>query len=215
MELFDKNTDWAEALQPLIKKYKNKKHPLDYQNLYQLMVMVILSAQDSDANINKVAPPLFEAFPTLQSLAKSSVEELIPYVTKVRNYNTKASWIIEIAQLLQTDKNIPTTMEELVALKGIGRKSANVIMREAEVPAEGIVCDLHVIRVAPRIGLVQEAKDGNKVEKQLMQVLPKEMWGEIGMALSFLGRETCRPTNPKHDECLLNKVCKYCLENNK
>ncbi len=215
MELFDKNTDWAEALQPLIKKYKNKKHPLDYNNLYQLMVMVILSAQDSDANINKVAPPLFEAFPTLQSLAKSSVEELIPYITKVRNYNTKASWIIEIAQLLQTDKNIPTTMEELVALKGIGRKSANVIMREAEVPAEGIVCDLHVIRVAPRIGLVQEAKDGNKVEKQLMQVLPKEMWGEIGMALSFLGRETCRPTNPKHDECLLNKVCKYCLENNK
>ncbi len=214
MELFDNNTDWATVFKPLIAQYKNKKHPLDYHNLYQLMVMVILSAQDSDANINKVAPALFEAFPTLQSIAKSSVEELIPYVTKVRNYNTKANWIIEIAQQLQTDDNIPTTLDELVALKGIGRKSANVIMREAEVPAEGIICDLHVIRVAPRLGIVQESKDGNKIEKQLMQILPKEIWGEIGMALSFLGRETCRPTNPKHSECVLNQHCEYCRIHN-
>ena len=177
--------------------------------------MVILSAQDSDANINKVAPNLFMEFPNLRSLAATSVEELIPHLTKVRNFNTKAHWLIKIAQTLKTDKNIPTTMDELIALKGIGRKSANVIMRESEVLAEGIICDLHVIRVAPRIGLVQESKDGNKVEKQLMQVLPKEIWGEIGMAFSFLGRETCRPTNPKHDECLLNQVCQYCLEHSK
>lgn len=207
-------TDWAEVLKPLIEKYKNKKHPLDYQNLYQLMVMVMLSAQDSDANINKVAPPLFEAFPNLQSLAKASVDDLIPYITKVRNFGTKANWIIEIAQQLKEDKNIPTTMNELVALKGIGRKSANVIMREAEVPAEGIVCDLHVIRVAPRIGLVKESKDGNKVEKQLMEILPKEIWGEIGMAISFLGRETCRPTNPKHSECVVSEHCEYCKLHN-
>lgn len=209
------NTNWTEALKPLIEKYKNKKHPLDYNNLYELMVMVILSAQDSDANINKVAPPLFQAFPNLKALAATSVEELIPHLTKVRNFNTKTNWLIEIAQTLKTDKNIPTNMADLTALKGIGRKSANVIMREAEVPAEGIICDLHVIRVAPRIGLVQESKDGNKVEKQLMELLPKEMWGEIGMAISFLGRETCRPTNPKHSECVLNKVCQYCLEHNK
>ena len=206
------NTNWTEVLQPLIEKYKGKKHPLDYNNLYELMVMVILSAQDSDANINKVAPPLFKTFPNLQSLAKSSIEELIPHITKVRNFNTKASWIIEIAQTLQTDNNIPTTMDELVALKGIGRKSANVIMREAEAPAEGIICDLHVIRVAPRIGLVQESKDGNKVEKQLMQLLPKEMWGEIGMAISFLGREICRPTNPKCTECPVQNDCQYPLK---
>jgi len=203
-------TDWAEVLKPLIEKYKNKKHPLDYQNLYQLMIMVILSAQDSDANINKVGPSLFEAFPNMQSLAKSSVDDLIPYITKVRNFGTKANWIIEIAQQLKENKNIPTTMNELVALKGIGRKSANVIMREAEVPAEGIICDLHVIRVAPRIGLVKESKDGNKIEKQLMEVLPKKIWGEVGMALSFLGRETCRPTNPRHTECVVSAHCEYC-----
>lgn len=210
MDLFMQNTDWAEVFKPLIAKYKNKKHPLDYQNLYQLMVMVVLSAQDSDANINKVVPPLFETFPTMKSLSESSIEELIPYITKVRNFNTKASWLIEIAQTIKTDDKIPTTMAELVVLKGIGRKSANVIMREAEVPAEGIVCDLHVIRVAPRIGLVKESKDGNKIEKQLMEILPKEIWGEIGMAISFLGRETCRPTNPKHNECVVSEHCEYC-----
>lgn len=210
MDLFTENTDWAKVLQPLIAKYKDKKHPLEYNNLYQLMIMVVLSAQDSDANINKISPELFAKFPTLKSLVNVNSEELIPYITKVRNYPTKSNWILEIAQTLQDDKNIPTTLNELVALKGIGRKSANVIMREAEVPAEGIICDLHVIRVAPRIGLVQESKDGNKIEKQLMQILPKEIWGEVGMALSFLGRETCRPTNPKHNECVVSEHCNYC-----
>lgn len=203
---------WHEHLKPLLQKYKGKKHPLDYNNLYQLMIMVILSAQDSDANINKIAPALFEVYPNMESLAASNIESLLPLITKVRNFNTKASWIIEIAQTLQKDSNIPTTIEELVALKGIGRKSANVIMREANVPAEGIVADLHVIRVAPRIGIITEAKDGNKVEKQLMQALPKEIWSEIGMAISFLGREICRPTNPKCSECPVQNHCQYPLK---
>ena len=206
------NTQWSEALQPLMAKYKGKKHPLDYNNIYQLMIMVILSAQDSDANINKIAPALFEAYPNLESLAVSNVDSLIPYISKVRNFGTKAGWIIEIAQTLKKDSNIPTTLDELVALKGIGRKSANVIMREAKTPAEGIIADLHVIRVAPRIGLIAEAKDGNKVEKELMKVLPHEIWGEIGMAISFLGRETCRPTNPKCPECPVQNHCQYPLK---
>lgn len=210
MELFENN--WSEKLQPLIEKYKGKKHPLDYENIYQLMVAVVLSAQDSDANINKIAPLFFEKFPNLESLAVSSVEDLIPFVSKVRNFNTKASWLVEIAQTLNTNANIPTQLDDLVSLKGIGRKSANVIMREMKVPAEGIIADLHVIRVAPRIGLITEAKDGNKVEKQLMQVLPKEIWGEIGMAISFLGRETCRPTNPKCPDCPIQEHCQYSLK---
>ncbi|HSD13298.1 MAG TPA: endonuclease III [Flavobacterium sp.] len=209
MNLFDEKIDWSASLEPLIEKYKGKKHPLDYQNIYQLMIMVILSAQDSDANINKISPALFEAHPNLESLSVSNVDALIPHISKVRNFGTKASWIIEIAQSLKKDENIPLNMENLVALKGIGRKSANVIMREANVPAEGIIADLHVIRVAPRIGIIAESKDGNKVEKQLMQVLPKEIWGEIGMAFSFLGREICRPTNPKCDICPVNNCCNY------
>ena len=212
MDLFEETTNWSEKLQPLIKTYQGKKHPLDYENLYQLMVMVILSAQDSDANINKIAPALFKEFPNLKSLAVSNVEALIPHISKVRNFGTKASWIIEIAQTLKSDNNIPTNLTELVALKGIGRKSANVIMREMKSPAEGIIADLHVIRVAPRIGLIREAKDGNTVEKRLMEVLSKEIWSEIGMAISFLGRETCRPTNPKCSVCPIQNDCQYPLK---
>lgn len=206
--------NWGEILKPMIAKYKGKKHPLDYQNTYQLLVMVILSAQDSDANINKIAPALFEEYPNMETLAVSNVEALIPHISKVRNFGTKASWLIELSQIIKQDKDIPLTMEGLTALKGVGRKSANVIMRETTQPAEGIIADLHVIRVAPRIGIIPETKDGNKVEKLLMQALPKEIWGEVGMAISFLGRETCRPTNPKHDECIVSKDCKYCQQQN-
>jgi endonuclease-3 len=211
MNLFDSNT-WDTKLQPVIDLYQGKKHPLANENLYQLLVMVVLSAQDSDANINKIAPPLFERYPNLEELATATLESLYPLVSKVRNFNTKSRWLIEIAQTLKTDNNIPTTLPELTALKGIGRKSANVIMREMNVPAEGIIADLHVIRVAPRIGVIQESKDGNKVEKQLMEVLPKNIWGEIGMALSFLGRETCRPTNPKCSNCPIQNDCQYPLK---
>jgi len=208
MNLFENSNDWAKKLEPILSKYKGRKHPLDYHNLYQLLVMVVLSAQDSDANINKIAPALFEAYPNMESLAVSNVDALIPYISKVRNFGTKANWLLEIAQTIERDENIPLTMDGLTALKGIGRKSANVIMREANVPEEGIIADLHVIRVAPRIGLIPESKDGIKVEKQLMHVLPEEIWGEIGMAISFLGREICRPT-PKCEECPINAVCLY------
>jgi endonuclease-3 len=206
-----KNTDWGKALKPLIAQYKNEKHPLDYHNLYQLMIMVVLSAQDSDAHINKLAPALFEKFPDLKALAKAEKDDLEPYVGKVRGFDKKADWLIGIAKELKDDKNIPTNMNDLVALKGIGRKSANVIMREAEVKAEGIMVDLHVLRVVDRLG-ISHAKTGDKMEKDMMAVIPQEMWGEAGMAISFLGRETCRPTNPKHSECVLNKVCEYCQE---
>ena len=208
MDLFGNSNDWAEKLKPILTKYKGRKHPLEYHNLYQLMVMVVLSAQDSDANINKIAPALFDAYPNMESLAVANEEALFPYISKVRNFGTKAKWLLEIAKTIQNDVNIPLTIEGLVALKGIGRKSANVIMREAQIPAEGIIADLHVIRVAPRIGLISETKDGIKAEKQLMQLLPKEIWSEIGMAISFLGREICRP-QPKCPECPINSICEY------
>lgn len=210
MDLFGETSNWETKLAPILDKYKGKRHPLEYQNTYQLLVMVVLSAQDSDANINKIAPALFEKYPTLNSLSKTDAETFIPYISKVRNYPTKAQWLLEIAKTIQNDADIPLNMKELTALKGIGRKSANVILRETHKPAEGIIADLHVIRVAPRIGIIKEAKDGIKVEKDLMQVLPKNIWSEIGMAISFLGRETCRP-KPKCEECLIADSCNYYL----
>lgn len=208
MNLFEDSNDWTEKLAPILAKYKSKKHPLDYKNIYQLMVMVVLSAQDSDTNINKITTILFDVFPNIESLAASDESRLLPYLTKVKNYETKTKWLIEITQTIKKDENIPLTMSSLTALKGIGRISANVILREANLSSEGIIVDLHVLRVAPRIGLIPETKDGLKAEKQLMQILPKEIWGEIGMAVSFLGREICRP-QPKCEECILNMYCEY------
>ncbi|MES2688877.1 MAG: endonuclease III [Bacteroidota bacterium] len=202
-------TDWPSAFKPLLAKYKGKPHPLEYTNLYQLLVMVVLSAQDSDKNINGLAPALFEAFPDMKSLARADAEALFPFISKVRNFGNKTKWLLALAQTIKDDKKIPLTMEELTLLPGIGRKSANVIMREAKVKAEGIIVDLHVVRVAPRLGIAT-GTDPKKIEKQLMEALPEKDWGEAGMAISFLGRETCRPTNPKHEECVMNKVCAYC-----
>src|SRR5438045_888554 len=145
-------TDWAEAFKPLIKKYKGKKHPLEYKNLYQLLVMVVLSAQDSDRHINQLSPKLFEDFPNMEALSRATPEMLFKHIESVRNFGNKTKWLIAIGQQIKEDKKIPLTMDELTALPGIGRKSANVIMRESGKKAEGIIVDLHVVRVAPRTG---------------------------------------------------------------
>jgi endonuclease-3 len=200
--------DWKKEIKPLIKKYKGMKHPLEYNNYYELMVMVVLSAQDSDRNINKIAPELFKSFPDMKALAKADADSLYPFISKVRNFRNKTKWLLELAGQIKQDKNIPSTLEELTALPGIGRKSANVIMREMGVPAEGIIVDLHVVRVAPRLGIAT-GTDPKKIEKQIMEVLDPKDWSEAGMAISFLGREICRPSNPKHDECVMKDVCAF------
>ncbi len=205
--------DWPEAIKPLLKKYKGKQHPLEYKDVYQLMVMVVLSAQDSDRNINKVAIEFFKAFPDMKALSKATPELLLKYINGVRNFGNKAKWLTEMAQKIKDNKNIPSTLEELTALPGIGRKSANVILRESGKDPEGVIVDLHVVRVAPRLGIASGA-DPKKIEKQIMDVLPKSEW-DAGMAMSFLGREICRPTNPKCEICVMNKVCAFYNANKK
>lgn len=200
------NVNWPDAIKPLLKKYKNEKHPLDYKNRYQLLIMVVLSAQDTDRNINQLATTLFEAFPNMTALSKASEENLHTFISKVRGNLKKGQWLLKIAQTLKADKNIPVTIEGLIALPGIGRKSANVILRESGLPPEGVIVDLHTVRVAPRLGIATGA-DPKKIEQQIMETLPKKQW-DAGMAMSFLGREICRPT-PKCDECLMRKVCLY------
>jgi endonuclease-3 len=198
--------DWSKAIKPLLAKYKGHKHPLDYKSIYQLVVMVILSARDSDRHINQVAPKLFEAYPNMKALSKATPDDLTPYVQGVVNFGNKANWIVGIAKEIKDDKNIPQTLEGLTALTGIGRKSANVILREAGAPAEGVMVDLHVQRVAPRLGIAT-GTNPKKIEEQIMQQLPRDEW-DAGMAMSFLGREICRP-KPKCEICLMRPVCHY------
>lgn len=198
--------DWPEAIKPLLKKYKNASHPLEAKNLYQMLVMVVLSAQTTDNIVNQLAPQLFEAYPDMKALSNASVETLIPFISKARGFGKKAAWLIGIAKELKQDSNIPQNLKQLTNLSGIGRKSANVILRYAKTPAEGVIVDIHVLRVAPRLGIAT-GDDATKIEKQIMEVLPQKEW-DAGMAMSFLGREICRPT-PLCEECLMNKVCAY------
>lgn len=202
--------NWPVAIRPLLKKYKDKKHPLNYHNIYQLVVMVVLSAQSSDEHINGLAPALFKKFPNMASLAKAAPTDLFPFVKGVRNFAHKANWLTAIAKEVKKDSEIPLTLEGLVALPGLGRKSGNVILREAGKPAEGLVVDIHTIRVSQRLGIV-DVEDPKKIELELMEILPEKEW-DAGMAMSFLGREICHP-KPECAICLMKKVCKYYKEN--
>jgi endonuclease-3 len=198
--------NWPEAMRPLLKEYAGKKHPLEFQNVYQLIVVVVLSARSTDSFVNSVAPKLFATFPDMESLAAAQPESLFPYVKGITNFANKAKWLTAIAREIKTNKNIPLTIEQLTQLPGIGRKSANVILRGAGKKPEGVIVDVHVLRVAPRLGIAKD-EDANKMEERLMKVLPQEEW-EAGMAMSFLGREVCSP-KPKCESCLMNKVCVY------
>ena len=142
----------------------------------------------------------------MKELAKHSAETLIPHIKKIRNHRNKANWLVKIAQEVKTDSNIPKTLDELTELAGIGRKSANVILRESGLPAEGIMVDLHTVRVAPRLGIV-DSSDPKKIEQQLMEILPRKDW-DAGMAMSFHGREICRP-KPMCEMCFMRPVCEY------
>jgi endonuclease-3 len=198
--------NWPTALTPLLKKYSNSDHPLEATDPYQWIVMVVLSAQATDSLINQIAPEFFKAYPDMQALSKADAKALFPLLSKVRNFAHKAQWLVEIAKTIKSNNNIPLDIESLVALPGIGRKSANVIKRGAKASPEGIIVDLHTIRVANRLGIV-DTENGEKIEKQLMEILPKQKW-DAGMAMSFLGREICRP-EPECPICLMKKVCAY------
>ena len=200
--------DWFPALLPLFKKYGKRKHPLDYHNRYELIVLVILSSQMTDDRINALAPAFFKRYPTLKHLAASKPEDMYDIIRSVRGSKKKAKWLVEIATEVGDEEKIPRTMEGLTNLPGIGRKSANVIIRESADNAEGVIVDLHVLRTVPRLGITSEEKP-EKIEQTLMEIIPQKYWNDAGMSFSFLGREICRPTDPHCDKCLLNSVCVY------
>lgn len=203
----NKSIDWNKELKPLFKRYKGKKHPLLYENPYQLIVMIVLSARASDIMVNNLAPQFFKQYPSSKHLAKAKPTELFQLL-RVPGFKKKAEWIIDIAKTIEILQNIPTTIYELIKLKGFGRKSANVFMSQMGLPAEGVIVDLHTLRVSPRLGLAT-GTDPKIIEQQLMGSVSKKYWHILGMSLTYLGRETCRPTNPKCHECLVKSVCHF------
>jgi endonuclease III len=200
--------DWNLHLQPLFKKYGKRRHPLEYKNTYQLVVMVVLSAQTTDNIVNKLAPEFFKKFPSIETLASAKPEDLFLFIKSVRGFRKKADWLVRIAQALTDHKNIPLNIGELIKLPGIGRKSANVIIREAGGTPQGIFVDLHVLRVVPRLGITNEERP-EKIEKVLMEIIPEKHWHGAGMSFSYLGRELCRPTDPACTRCIMKKICRF------
>ncbi|PWG78745.1 endonuclease III, partial [Pararcticibacter amylolyticus] len=183
---------------------------LHYSNPYELLVAVILSAQCTDKRINQVTPALFQRFPDPYMLAASTPEEVFQYIRTVSYPNNKAKHLVGMAQKLTTEFNgvVPSTIEELQKMPGVGRKTANVIA-SVVYHAPAIAVDTHVFRVANRLGLTQNARTPLAVEKQLMQYLPKETLGTAHHWLILHGRYICLARRPKCEVCPITWFCKY------
>lgn len=183
---------------------------LHYSNPYELLVAVILSAQCTDKRINQITPALFQRFPDPYMLAASTPEEVFQYIRTVSYPNNKAKHLVGMAQKLTTEFNgvVPSTIEELQKMPGVGRKTANVIA-SVVYHAPAIAVDTHVFRVANRLGLTQNARTPLAVEKQLMQYLPKETLGTAHHWLILHGRYICLARRPKCEVCPITWFCKY------
>lgn len=183
---------------------------LHYENPYQLLVAVILSAQCTDKRINLVTPKLFERFPTPQSLAQSSSDEVFEYIRSVSYPNNKAKHLVGMAQKLVHDFNgeVPSSIDDLQTMPGVGRKTANVIA-SVIFSAPAMAVDTHVFRVSNRIGLTRNAKTPLAVEKQLVNFLPEEKINIAHHWLILHGRYVCLARSPKCTICPLTPICKY------
>jgi endonuclease-3 len=192
---------------------KNQPDPvteLHYSNPYELLVAVILSAQCTDKRINQITPALFQRFPTVEDLAASSADEIFTYIRSVSYPNNKAKHLEGMAKMLveQFDSTVPSDLDELQKLPGVGRKTANVIA-SVVYDAPAIAVDTHVFRVANRLGLTNNAKTPLAVEKQLVEYLPKATLGFAHHWLILHGRYICIARRPKCEICPLTHFCKY------
>lgn len=205
MNLKEKIIDIAEKLE------KNNDSPeteLTHSDIRELLIAVCLSAQTTDKKVNQVTPDLFKRYPDWESLASAEVEEVMSLIRQVNFHKGKADRLIKAARFVLDNfkGEVPKTMEELVRIPGVARKSANVILNEGFNMAEGIVVDTHVSRVSNRLGLTKNT-DPKKIEKDLMEILPKKYWRNFSGNVVLLGRYVCKARKPECDKCVLNDTC--------
>lgn len=186
-----------------------------YDNPFQLLVAVILSAQCTDKRVNLTTPALFEKYPTPSALSKASFDELFPLIKSISYPNNKTKHLIGMAQLLveQFNEQVPLTVNELIQLPGVGRKTANVITSVID-NQPNMAVDTHVFRVSARIGLTTNAKTPLQAEMQLIKFIPSELVHKAHHWLILHGRYICLARSPKCSICGLTSVCKYYLKNN-
>src|SRR5687767_2367212 len=198
----------AEILARLKKEYPDAHCELDFENPLQLLVATILSAQCTDKRVNMVTPELFKTFPDAQALSEADAERLEELIKSTGFFRNKTKSLLGMsAAVVERHKGeIPRTMDELVKLPGVGRKTANVVLGNAFDTNEGIVVDTHVGRLSIRLGLTDQT-DPVKVEKELMPLFPRETWALISHLLIFHGRRVCIARAPRCEVCILNDVC--------
>ena len=202
------NMKVGRIIEQLKELYPEGLCSLEYEKDYELLFAVRLSAQCTDARVNKVTPALFRRFPTLESFAQADPNEVGEYIHSCGFYNGKAKDLVNCAKMLleRFDGKVPDTMEELVSLPGVGRKTANLILGDVyKQPA--YVCDTHCIRITGRLGLTNGSKDPLQVERQLRQVLPPEESSDFCHRMVLFGRDICTARNPKCDGCPLRENC--------
>lgn len=205
-----KKLDVTNFVKTLKKAYPDATCSLDFKTPFQMVVAVMLSAQCTDARVNKTTPALFERCKTIQDFVDIDIQELEDLIHPCGFYKNKAKNIKLCAKQVIENFNgeVPHTMEELLTLAGVGRKSANVVLLEAFGIANGIAVDTHAKRVSNRIGLSNE-KEPEKIEQDLLKIFPKEYLKDINHLFVWHGRNTCDSRKPNCENCCVKEYCKY------
>ncbi|MCD6474226.1 MAG: endonuclease III [Thermoplasmata archaeon] len=203
-----------EILKRLKKEYPDVRGTaLNYSNPLELLVATILSAQTTDERVNIVTASLFKKYKEAEDYASASLEELQNDIKSINFYRNKAKYIKEACKIIveKYGGKVPDSMEELVKLPGVSRKTANVVLSNAFRKDEGIVVDTHVMRLSKRLGLSNE-RDRDKIEQDLMKKYPKDSWFDIANLLITHGRRVCKARNPDCNNCVLKDICPYYKE---
>ena len=198
-----------EIVRLLLNEYPEADCTLDYEKPYELLFSVRLAAQCTDERVNKVTPALFDRFPSLEDFASADVEEVEEYVHSCGFYRAKARDIVECSkQLLERHGGkVPSTMEELTALPGVGRKTANLILGDVFHVPGSVVVDTHCIRISNRLGLVDNLKEPEKIERELRKILPPDSSSQFCHCIVLHGRAVCDARKPLCERCCLKEYC--------
>jgi endonuclease-3 len=204
----DKKEVMAEIIRKLKKEYPVLKSALNFSSPFELLAATILSAQTTDVHVNKVTETLFKKYKNVNDFANTDSATLEKDVSSVNFYRNKARNIQNAARIIIEKFNgeVPRTMEDLISLPGVARKTANIVLYNVFGIIEGIAVDTHVIRLAGRLGLTKN-EDPVKIEKDLMEIVPKKEWGNITHLLIFHGRKICQAKKPMHKDCVLFDIC--------
>jgi endonuclease-3 len=209
----DETTARVKEIITILKQvYPNATTSLTFKSPFELLIATILAAQSTDKKVNEITPKLFSRYPNPESLANANPREVEEIIRPTGFFHQKARAIIEASQDIveKYGGRVPDTIEELTSLRGVGRKTANVVLGSA-FGKPAIIVDTHVLRIAGRLGLVDpklsQKKEADKVEQELMKIVPREEWTQFSHMLVYLGREICTARNPKHDICPILHLC--------